>query len=89
MINGGWDIIVVVLIVGSRLPDLLLLLTFLQAVYWVETKGKTLEEIDALFEGKKHSNVPDVELVRSGKETLDVAGVEKELATESIVMKSE
>ncbi|CAK3973415.1 hexose carrier [Lecanosticta acicola] len=73
MINGGWDIIVVVLI----------------AVYWVETKGKTLEEIDALFEGTKHSDVPDVEAVRSGKATLDVAGVEKELATETVMMKTE
>lgn len=28
--------------------------------YWVETKGRTLEEIDALFDGEKHSNVPDL-----------------------------
>lgn len=27
---------------------------------WVETKGKTLEEIDALFDGTKHSSVPDL-----------------------------
>ena len=63
MVNGSWDIVIVVLI----------------AVYWVETKGKTLEEIDALFEGHKHSNVPDVEAVRQGKENIDVDGVEKEL----------
>lgn len=31
------------------------------ACYWVEIKGKTLEEIDVLFDGVKHSNVPDVE----------------------------
>ena len=65
MVNGSWDIVVVVLI----------------AVFWVETKGKTLEEIDALFEGHKHSNVPDVEAVRKGKEKTDVEGVEKELGT--------
>ena len=26
------------------------MLTFLQALFWVETKGKTLEEVDAMFE---------------------------------------
>lgn len=35
--------------------------------YWVETKGKTLEEIDAAFEGEKHSDAPDVSQVESGK----------------------
>lgn len=28
--------------------------------FWVETKGKTLEEIDILFDGVKHSDVPDL-----------------------------
>lgn len=37
----------------------------------METKGKTLEEIDAIFEGEKHSSVPDVEAVRTGKEEID------------------
>lgn len=69
MINGGWDVIVVVLI----------------AVYWVETKGKSLEEVDALFDGHKHSDVPDVELVRSGQANLDVEGVEKELETQVVI----
>jgi hypothetical protein len=45
----------------------------------VETKGKTLEEIDALFEGQKHSDVPDVEMVRKGKEIINVEAVEKQL----------
>lgn len=45
----------------------------------METKGKTLEEIDALFEGGKHFDVPDVEMVRKGKEIIDVEGVEKQL----------
>lgn len=51
----------------------------------METKGKSLEEIDALFDGQKHSDVPDVELVRSGQATLDIAGVEKELETQVVV----
>lgn len=45
----------------------------------METKGKTLEEIDALFEGEKHSSVPDVEMVRRGKEQIDIAEIEQEL----------
>lgn len=29
--------------------------------FWVETKGKTLEEIDEVFDGFKHSDVPDLD----------------------------
>lgn len=53
-----------------------------QAYYWVETKGKTLEEVDALFEGEKHSDVPDVEMVRRGKEIINVEAIERELDSE-------
>lgn len=60
-----------------------------QAYYWVETKGRTLEEIDALFEGEKHSSVPDVELVRTGKEKLDLGLVEHQLQTEIVNAKAE
>ncbi|OKL63982.1 hypothetical protein UA08_00454 [Talaromyces atroroseus] len=66
MVNGSWDIVIFLLI----------------AVYWVETKGKTLEEIDAIFEGEKHSSVPDVELVRQGKETIDIGEVEQQIVAE-------
>lgn len=38
----------------------------------METKGKTLEEIDAIFEGEKHSTVPDVEEVRQGEKTVSL-----------------
>lgn len=51
-------------------------------VFWVETKGKTLEEIDAIFEGKKHSSVPDVEMVRQEEEILGVEAVEESLPRE-------
>lgn len=53
-----------------------------QVVYWVETKGKTLEEIDAIFEGEKHSSVPNVELLRQGKEHIDVGEVEQQIVAE-------
>lgn len=47
MMNGAWDVLEVGLIWK----------------YWVETKGKTLEEIDELFEGTKHSDAPDLERI--------------------------
>lgn len=47
MINGAWDIAMLIVIL----------------YYWIETKGKTLEEIDELIEGKKHSDVPDLEQI--------------------------
>lgn len=60
-----------------------------QVVYWVETKGKTLEEIDAIFEGEKHSSVPDVELLRQGKEHIDVGEVEQQIVAEVLATKGE
>ncbi|KAK6080092.1 hypothetical protein SCUP234_05448 [Seiridium cupressi] len=72
MINGSWDIIVIVLI----------------AVFWIETKNKTLEEIDAIFEGEKHSSVPDVEHVRQGVETIDVGKVEQQIRTDIEAVKA-
>lgn len=36
------------------------------AYCWVEVRGKTLEEIDALIDGNKHSDVPDLEMVIRG-----------------------
>jgi len=73
MVNASWDIVILGLI----------------AYYWVETKGKTLEEIDALFEGEKHSDVPDVELVRKGQDKIDIKAVEQELNTEIVGTKIE
>ena len=51
MINGAWDIIELCFV----------------AVYWVETKGLTLEEIDKVLDGEKHSQVPDLEDYMKGK----------------------
>jgi hypothetical protein len=59
-VNGSWDIVILGMII----------------YWWVETQGKTLEEIDALFEGEKHSSVPDVEMVRKGREQIDTKAVE-------------
>jgi len=51
MMNGSWDVLEV----------------FFIAYYWVETKGKTLEEIDEVLDGTKHSDVPDLEIIIQGK----------------------
>ncbi|KAL7619702.1 hypothetical protein AAE478_010244 [Parahypoxylon ruwenzoriense] len=66
MVNGSWDIVIAAII----------------AFFWVETKGKTLEEIDAIFEGEKHSSVPSVEQVRLGKATIDVRAINQQLNTD-------
>lgn len=87
MVNASWDIIIVVLIVSGysvlfpQFRYFFFYSRFIKAVFWVETKGLTLEEIDAIFEGQKHSNAPDVELVRAGKVDIDVGQVERELHT--------
>jgi hypothetical protein len=52
MVNGAWDILIVVFI----------------AYYWIETKDRTLEEIDEAIVGEKHSDVPDLEQIIQGKE---------------------
>ncbi|KAI7231185.1 hypothetical protein KC330_g6549 [Hortaea werneckii] len=50
-VNGAWDVLVIIII----------------AVFWVETKGKTLEELDVVFEGEKHSDAPELVLVYRGE----------------------
>jgi hypothetical protein len=35
---------------------------------WVETRGLTLEEVDKVFDGVKHSNEPDLEIIVDGKD---------------------
>lgn len=45
----------------------------------METKGKTLEEIDALFDGEMHSTVTDVEKIRKGEKEIDIKHMENEL----------
>lgn len=38
----------------------------------METKGKTLEEIDVLFDGEKHSDVPDVDTVLKSRQDFEI-----------------
>ena len=57
MINGAWNVVIVGIILW----------------FWVETKGRTLEEIDEVLEGAKHSDVPDLEMIYKGKEEVGAA----------------
>lgn len=40
--------------------------------FWVETKGRTLEEIDVLFDGIKHSDVPDLRQMNEKQAAVEV-----------------
>lgn len=59
MINGAWDILCFIWIY----------------FYWVETKNKSLEEIDGLFDGEKHTSISDLLDVGNGKAEI-LVGVE-------------
>lgn len=51
MINGAFNALALIFIVFT----------------WIETKGRSLEEIDVLMDGEKHADVPDVYDVLRGK----------------------
>jgi hypothetical protein len=52
MINGSWNVLELLFV----------------AVFWVETKGKSLEEIDILFGGQDHLTGPRIQDVLNGLE---------------------
>ncbi|KAI1098661.1 hexose transporter [Jackrogersella minutella] len=56
MVNASWNVIFWVLVF----------------MFWVETKGKTLEEIDVLFDGVKHSNAPDLSKLTEKAEMITI-----------------
>ncbi|KAI5456497.1 MFS sugar transporter-like protein [Mariannaea sp. PMI_226] len=56
MMNASWDVL------------LFLFIYF----YWVETNGKTLEEIDMVIENVKHTDVPDLNDIMKGKENVEL-----------------
>lgn len=58
MINAAWNVVQFIFV----------------AIFWVETKGLTLEQIDAKFEELNQSGNLDVEESNNGKEMLE--GVE-------------
>ncbi|ORX37914.1 general substrate transporter [Kockovaella imperatae] len=54
-VNASWDVLIFIVIIFT----------------WVETKGKTLEEIDEIFEGSKHSDAPNLAKVVAGQARMD------------------
>ena len=62
IVNAAWDVTTFILI----------------AVFWVETKGLTLEEVDALFEGS-HTTAPVLEDVRKGRAQIDVGQYKEDI----------
>ena len=53
--------------------DILMVLYVL--VFWVETRGLTLEEVDGIFDGEKHSHVVDLAKVKRGIVDVDPLAV--------------
>lgn len=51
--------------------------------YWVETRGLTLEEVDKVFEGEKHSDVPDLKAVLDGEVEVGSGFLKKEITVPS------
>ncbi|EOD51880.1 hexose transporter [Neofusicoccum parvum] len=60
IINSSWDVLELLYLIWA----------------WVETRGKTLEEIDAIFDGHKHTEVPDVEQILHGTATVPGSVIE-------------
>lgn len=55
MMNASWDVVLFVFIYW----------------YWIETKGKTLEEIDEVIEGVKHTDMPNINTILETKGGVD------------------
>lgn len=55
-----------------------ILMVLFVVFFWVETRGLTLEEVDKIFDGVKHSDVPDLEAVKEGKAIVDAHVLEGE-----------
>lgn len=47
--------------------------------YWVETRGLTLEEVDKVFDGIKHSDVPDLKAIVDGEIEMGSDGLKKQV----------
>jgi hypothetical protein len=59
IINASVDILMVIYVI----------------IFWVETRGLTLEEVDRIFDGEKHSSVADLEQVKRGTVVVDPLAV--------------
>ena len=64
----GWKVYII-----NASVDILMVVFVL--LFWVETRGLTLEEVDKIFDGEKHSDVPDLEAIQEGK-IADIEGID-------------
>lgn len=62
MINGAWDVLQLIYVL----------------IYWIETKGLTLEQIDRLIDGVSRSNLLGANGSGSGGDVKVLEGVEKD-----------
>jgi hypothetical protein len=61
----GWKTYII-----NASADILMVLFVI--VFWVETRGLTLEEVDRVFDGVKHSDVPDLKDLQEGKAEIEL-----------------
>jgi hypothetical protein len=73
IINASFDILMVLFVI----------------FFWVETQGLTLEEVDIKFDGVKHSRIPDLEDIKSGKADFVIDGTPLEGQISHVVEKKE
>ncbi|KAF2442364.1 general substrate transporter [Karstenula rhodostoma CBS 690.94] len=74
----GWK----VYIINASIDILMVLFVLL---FWVETRGLTLEEVDKLFDGEKHSDVPDLEAIKEGK-MIEIEGLDAAVTQQQVHM---
>jgi hypothetical protein len=73
----GWKVYII-----NASVDILMVVFVL--LFWVETRGLTLEEVDKIFDGEKHSDVPDLEDIKEGN-MVDIEGVDGSSVTQQQV----
>lgn len=62
---------------GSRRIIFKLLAYYQQLYFWVETKGKTLEEINTIFDTRTHQSVSTVEAAHQGNVMVNLGATDK------------
>jgi hypothetical protein len=66
IVNACWDVLCLVIVVSASRYIMCNAYYVYKIVFWVETKGLTLEEVDELF-GEKRMTTPNIQDVISGK----------------------
>jgi hypothetical protein len=64
---GSWGYLTYLINAGFNCFELLFVV-----IFWVETKGKTLEEMDIIFDGEIHSNVTQLVETTTGEKGTEI-----------------